>query len=66
MTDQLTEEMISKGKATDMICKIKFGAKGRFSKLEAEKKRQFRASEKMRQLQDVRQREEVRVGPVPS
>ena len=64
MADQLTEDMISKGKATDMISKIKFGAKGRFSKLEAEKKRQSRASEKIRQLHDVRQREEVRIGPV--
>ena len=64
MTDQLTEDMISKGKATDMISKIKFGAKGWFSKLEAEKKRQSRASEKIRQVHDMRQREEIRVGPV--
>ncbi len=64
--DQLTGDMISKGKATDMISKIKFGAKGWFSKLEAEKKRKSRTSEKItrRQLDDVRQREEVRVGPV--
>ena len=62
--DQLTGDMISKGKATDMISKIKFGAKGWFSKLEAEKKRKSRASEKLRQLDDVRQRQEVRVGPI--
>ncbi|CAF9930813.1 MAG: hypothetical protein ALECFALPRED_004734 [Alectoria fallacina] len=64
MADQLTADMISKGKATDMISKIKFGAKGWFSKLEAEKKRKERASEKVRQLDDVRQREQVRIGPV--
>ncbi|KAL9072444.1 MAG: hypothetical protein Q9161_003614 [Pseudevernia consocians] len=62
--DQLTGDMISKGKATDMISKIKFGAKGWFSKLEAEKKRKSRASEKLRQLDDMRQRQEVRVGPI--
>lgn len=64
MADQLTGDMISKGKATDMISKIKFGAKGWFSKLEAEKKRKSRASEKIRHLDDVRQREEIRVGPI--
>lgn len=59
--DQLTGDMISKGKATDMINKIKFGAKGWFRKLEAEKKRKSRASEKIRQMGD---RKEIRVGPV--
>ena len=62
--DQLTGDMLSKGKATDMISKIKFGAKGWFSKLEAEKKRKGRASEKIRQSDEVRQRGEIRVGPV--
>ena len=64
MADQLTENMISKGKAMDMISKIRFGAKGWFSKLEAEKKRKTRASEKIGRLDDVRQREEIRVGPM--
>ena len=61
MTDHLTGDTISKGKATDMISKIKFGAKGWFSKLAAQKKRQSLASEKFRQLE---QREHIRVGPV--
>ena len=61
IADQLTGDMVSKGKATDMISKIKFGAKGWFSKLEAEKKRQSRANEKIRQLG---QREQISVGPV--
>ena len=61
MADQLTGDMISKGKATDMISKIKFGARGWFSRLEAEKKRQSRANEKIRHLE---QREQIRVGPV--
>ena len=62
--DQVTGDMISKGKATDMITKIKFGAKGWFNKLEAAEKRKVRASEKIRQLDEMRQREEIRVGPV--
>ena len=60
-TDRLTGDTVSKGKATDMISKIKFGAKGWFSKLEAEKKRQSRAGEKVRRLE---QREQIHVGPV--
>lgn len=64
MADQLTENMISKGKATDMISKIKFGAKGWFNRLEAEEKRKVRAKERIRHLDDVRRREEIRVGPV--
>lgn len=64
MADQLTGDAMSKGKATDMISKLRFGAKGRFNKLEAERKQKSRASEKMRQLNEVRQREEIRVGPV--
>ena len=64
MADQLTGDMITKGKATDMISKMKFGAKGWFSKLEAEKKRQNREREKIRQLENVRQQEQIRVGPV--
>lgn len=62
--NQLTADMISKGKATDMISKLKFGAKGWFNKLEVEKKRKERANEKIRQLDDVQQREKIRVGPV--
>lgn len=64
MADQVTGDVISKGKATDMITKIKFGAKGWFNKLEAVEKRKVRASEKIRQLDEMKQREEVRVGPV--
>ena len=64
MKDQLTADMLTKGKATDMISKIKFGAKGWFNKLEASKKRNERVVEKVRQVDDLRQREQVRVGPV--
>ena len=62
MTDQLTADMITKGKANDMITKLKFGAKGWFSKFKAGRRREERAAEKSRQLDGMRQREQVQVG----
>ena len=64
MDDQLDADMITKGKATDMISKIKFGARGWFGKLEARKRQDERAEEKLRQLERLKQREQVRLGPV--
>ena len=58
MQDQLTADMVSKGKATDMISKIKFGAKGWFNELEADKKR------KAKEAEGMKQREQVKVGPL--
>ena len=60
MGDQLTADTISKGKATDMITKIKFGAKGWFGDIEGEKKRKVKEADK------VRNREQVQVGPLSS
>ena len=60
MGDQLTADMISKGKAADMISKIKFGAKGWFSEIEGERKR------KAKEANTGRNREQVRVGPLSS
>ena len=64
MKDQLTSKMLSKGKATDMISKIKFGARGWFTRMEADKKRESKALERLRDLDDLKQRERVRVGPL--
>ena len=64
MDAQLTADQITKGKAADMITKIKFGAKGRFGRLEAARKRESRVAEKISQLADMRKREEVKVGPL--
>ncbi|KAL9130528.1 MAG: hypothetical protein Q9217_001296 [Psora testacea] len=64
MNDQLRADMITKGKATDMISKIKFGAKGWFGKLEVMKKKEERAMEKVRHTQHLRHREQVKVGPI--
>lgn len=64
MKDQLTPEMITKGKAGDMITKLKHGAKGRFDKLETAKRKQGRAIERLSQQANMRERELVRVGPL--
>lgn len=52
---------ITKGKAADMITKLKHGAKGQFTKIEAEQRRKLK--ETMR-LEHMLNREKVRVGPV--
>ncbi len=62
--DLLTEENMTKGKAADMITKIKFGARGQFSKLEAVKRRDDKAKEKITQVATMKQREQIKVGPM--
>ncbi|KZF23498.1 DEAD/DEAH box helicase-like protein [Xylona heveae TC161] len=64
MDDQLGPEDITKGKAGDMITKIKFGARGRYGRLEAARRRQGRAQVKLAQEEELKQREDVKVGPV--
>jgi ATP-dependent helicase IRC3 len=59
--DQLTANDISKGKAGDMITKIKHGARGRFNRYEEAKRRQGREQER---VETLRRREEVKVGPL--
>ncbi|PHH82893.1 hypothetical protein CDD82_4428 [Ophiocordyceps australis] len=52
---------LTKGRAADMITKIKHGARGQFNKIEAEQRRRLRQASMM----DARRnREVVRVGPV--
>ena len=62
--DQLTAEQITKGKAGDMITKLKHGARGRFADLEAAWKKMGKAKLKIEQEQVLRGREHVRVGPL--
>ncbi len=62
--DPLTPETITKGKAGDMITKIKHGARGRFAKVEAMKRREGRAKLRLEQEQALKEREVVRVGPL--
>ena len=62
--DPLTTGSITKGKAGDMITKIKHGARGRFANLEAQKRREGRARLKTEQEHALKEREHVRVGPL--
>ncbi len=54
---------LNKGKAADMITKLKHGARGQFAKIEAEQRRRER---KTSVFDERRHREQVRVGPVMS
>ena len=55
---------ITKGRAADMITKLKFGARGRVEKARAMERRNEREEEKVVQSADLRRREKVQVGPV--
>jgi ATP-dependent helicase IRC3 len=63
-SDPWTAASITKGRAGDMITKIKHGARGRFARAEAKKRRGERARLKVEQDQALREREQVRVGPL--
>lgn len=56
---------LQKGRATDMITKIKFGGlKTRFAAMEQDKKRLVKIDDKRIRLAERLEREQVRVGPV--
>jgi ATP-dependent helicase IRC3 len=61
---QVSPEDLTKGKAGDMITKIKHGARGRFANLEADRRREGRARLKLEQEQALKEREKVSVGPL--
>lgn len=62
--EPLTAEQVNKGRAGDMITKIKFGARGRFDKLMLKKRQSEREEAKLEKVEDMRRREEVHVGPL--
>ncbi|KAI9054999.1 hypothetical protein LZ554_002142 [Drepanopeziza brunnea f. sp. 'monogermtubi'] len=62
--DQLTATMVTKGKAGEMITKLKHGARGRFASFEAEKRKEGRVRLKVEQERAMKDRERVSVGPV--
>ena len=64
VNEKITADQITKGKAADMITKVKFGAKGRLDKMRADQKRSEKQSSKTIRAAELRQREEVRVGPL--
>lgn len=59
--DQLMEADVTKGKAADMITKMKFGAKGRFQDLVAQQRKHLRETNILEQR---KMRETVTVGPL--
>lgn len=64
--EQLTADTLTKGKAGDMITKLKHGARGRFASLETDRKRLGRVKIKLEQEQLLKERERVSVGPLLS
>lgn len=61
---QLEAGSLTKGKAGDMITKLKHGAKGRFAKVDALRRKEGRAKLKIEQELALKQREHVSVGPL--
>jgi len=59
--NKLKEGQITKGRAADMITKIKFGARGRYQQQVSQGRTKKKAHEKAMKM---REREEVRVGPL--
>lgn len=57
----LTAGDMTKGKAADMITKLKHGARGQFAKIEAQQRRREKQTT---QIEDRKNRERVRVGPL--
>lgn len=59
--EPLNSQQLSKGKAADMLTKLKHGAKKRFSRIKTWERKTNRIEAK---LEDLRRRETVEVGPV--
>ncbi|KAK1594416.1 P-loop containing nucleoside triphosphate hydrolase protein [Colletotrichum navitas] len=64
--EPLTADDVDKGKATDMITKIKHGAKGRFAGIMTEKRKAQRQHHKIAQYEARARQEKVSVGPLAS
>jgi ATP-dependent helicase IRC3 len=60
----LSVNTITKGRAGDQITKLKHGARGRFDRLVAQKKRVQKTEDRKEKWRDLQKRREVRVGPV--
>lgn len=62
--EPLTAEQVTKGKAADMLTKWKHGARGRFEKMLARKRKEEKEIAKMEKEEMRRRNEEVVVGPL--
>jgi ATP-dependent helicase IRC3 len=60
----LRPDQVTKGRAGDMITKIKFGARGRFDKIMVKKRQSEREIAKIENVENMRRREVVQVGPL--
>ncbi|PHH54164.1 putative mitochondrial ATP-dependent helicase irc3 [Ceratocystis fimbriata CBS 114723] len=66
LSEPLTVFNIDKGMASDMITKLKHGAKGRFKQVVAQKRREEKLMLKKMKVERVKSNEMVRVGPLES
>lgn len=55
---------LTKGKAADIITKLKFGGKKRFRQMEAKKREQQRMEDAAKKLDQLQKRTQVQVGPL--
>ncbi|KAK5628364.1 hypothetical protein RRF57_004079 [Xylaria bambusicola] len=62
--EQLKVTDLTKGKAADMITKVRHGARGRFAMLEADRRRVQKQASLREQEKAMRLREQVTVGPL--
>ncbi len=62
--EPMTSDRLTKGRAGDMITKIKFGARGRWDRMLIRKRQGEREERRLEKVEDMRRREEVRVGPL--
>jgi ATP-dependent helicase IRC3 len=62
--EPLRPDQVTKGRAGDMITKIKFGARGRFDKIMVKKRQSEREIAKIDHVENMRRREVVQVGPL--
>jgi ATP-dependent helicase IRC3 len=61
---QLHASSVTKGRAVDMITKLKHGARGRFDKIKASHAQAKKQDSAKRKMEEMKSREEVRVGPL--
>jgi ATP-dependent helicase IRC3 len=62
--EPLRPDQVTKGRAGDMITKIKFGARGRFDKIMVRRRQSEKEMAKIENLESMRKRELVQVGPL--
>ncbi|CAG8973353.1 hypothetical protein HYALB_00000116 [Hymenoscyphus albidus] len=60
----LTPAMITKGKAGEMITKLRHGARGRWTKHQQRKEREMKAKIRAENERELKEREKVSVGPL--